>query len=196
MKKFFSKIRSLKDRIKNNKLIYIISLLIKFIIYAVLIMLLFIIVVQKISSNEFSIGGIKVFTVISGSMKPEYNVGDMLISKDVNPSTLKVGDSVVYRGEKGDMAGLTVTHKIISVREEGGTYYFVTKGNANLIEDPEISSNQILGKIIYKTVIFSFLSRVLLNIYVFYFFCVVVGIIFSYQVIRIMVDDEEVEDNE
>ena len=43
----------------------------------------------------------------------------MLVSKEVAPETIKVGDNVVYKGEKGDMTGLIVTHKVIEVRENG-----------------------------------------------------------------------------
>ena len=67
-------------KIKENKVINIISKIIKTIIYIILIGLLFVILVQKVSRNNLSLGGIKIFTVVTGSMKPEYVEGDMLVS--------------------------------------------------------------------------------------------------------------------
>lgn len=126
-------------------------------------------------------------------MKPEYVEGDMLVSKEVAPETIKVGDNVVYKGEKGDMTGLIVTHKVIEVREENGKYYFTTKGTANEIEDPEINEDQIYGKIIYKMGFLSFLSRVMLNIYAYYILATIMGLLVSIQVVKIIYDNDDEE---
>mgnify|MGYP003298518849 CR=1 FL=1 len=37
---------------------------------------------QKFKQNGYSIFGYRVYNVISGSMMPEYNIGDILISKE------------------------------------------------------------------------------------------------------------------
>ena len=42
---------------------------------------------------------------------------------------------------------LVVTHRIISERKEGSKYFFVTQGVANTGEDPEISEDNIYGKV-------------------------------------------------
>lgn len=178
-------------KIKENKVLNIITKIIKAILYILLLGLLFVILVQKVSKNDLSLGGIKIFTVVTGSMQPEYSIGDMLISKEVDPSTIKVGDNVVYKGEKGDMKELTVTHKVISIREENNTHYYVTKGIANEIEDPEISETQIYGKIIYKMHFFSFLSRIMLNIYAYYFLATILGLLVSIQVVKIVYEEDE-----
>lgn len=183
-------------KIKENKILNIITKIIKTILYVILIGLLFVILVQKVSRNNLSLGGIKIFTVVTGSMKPEYVEGDMLVSKEVAPETIKVGDNVVYQGEKGDMSGLIVTHKVISVREENGKYYFKTKGIANEIVDPEISEDQIYGKIIYKMGFLSILSRLMLNIYAYYILATIMGLLVSIQVVKIIYDNDDEEEQE
>ncbi|MDO4341773.1 MAG: signal peptidase I [bacterium] len=185
--------KKLMKKIQNNKMLLTLTKIAKIIIYVILIALLFVIVVQKVSKNNLSIGGIKIFTVITGSMKPEYVEGDMLVSKVVDPSTIKIGDNVVYHGEKGDMAGLTVTHKVIDIRKENGKYFFKTKGTSNEIEDPEISESQLYGKIIYKMGFLSFLSRIMLNIYVYYTLVTIMGLLVSIQVVKIIYDKDEDE---
>lgn len=186
--------KKLIDKIKNNKVLSIIFKIIKVIVYIVLIALLFVIVVQKVTRNNFSIGGVKVFTVVTGSMKPEYVEGDMLISKSVPSSEIKVGDNVVYHGEKGDMAGKTVTHKVIDIREENGVVYYKTKGTANQIEDPEIKYDQIYGKIVFKLPLLSKLSRLMLNVYAYYILTTIMGLLVSIQLVRVIFDKENDEE--
>ena len=63
--------KQLIKKIKENKVLNIISKIIKTIIYIILIGLLFVILVQKVSRNDLSLGGIKIFAVVTGAMKPE-----------------------------------------------------------------------------------------------------------------------------
>lgn len=185
--------KDMVNGIKNNKFLRGIFVLVKIILYVVLIGLLFVVVVQKVTKNNFSIGGVKVFTVVTGSMKPEYVEGDMLISKKVLSSEINVGDNVVYRGEKGDMAGKTVTHKVMEVREENGVTYYVTKGSANEFADPEISYNQVYGKIVCRIPILSELSRLMLNVYAYYILTTIMGLLVSIQLVRVIYDKDEDE---
>jgi len=124
-------------------------------------------VVQKASDNKFSIGGIKIFTVITGSMIPVYNIGDTIIVKEVLPEEIKINDDIVYKGEKGSFRNKTVTHRVISIeKKEDGNYKIITKGVNNLSQDPEISQNQVLGKVIGKVPIINWILRIITNIYV------------------------------
>jgi signal peptidase len=129
-----------------------------------------IILVQRVSNNKFTVGGYGIYTVISPSMRPEYDVFDMIIAKNVDdPLTLKKGDVVVYKGEKDDFKDKIVTHRIEKVYTGTNPRKFLTKGDANDYPDPEITANQIMGKVEKKTVILSFLSHIVNNIYGFYF---------------------------
>ncbi len=40
--------------------------------------------------------GYRVFNIVSGSMAPEYNVGDLIYVKEVKPETVKVGDVITF----------------------------------------------------------------------------------------------------
>ena len=73
--------------------------------------------------------GIQVFSVISGSMEPEYPVGSLIYVKDVDPSTIKVKDVITYI-LPNDMPS---THRVIAIDEENQLFY--TKGDANDVED-------------------------------------------------------------
>lgn len=156
-------------------------------LFVMLIILIIFAVVQKTSDNRKSIGGIKIFTVITGSMIPVYDIGDILIVKEVIPKEIKVEDDIVYQGEKGSFKGKTITHRVISIKKkEDGNYGIITKGVANLSQDPEINQTQVLGKVIFKVPIMSFILKIITNIYVWMFIPVIILIRKNIKKIRNM----------
>lgn len=184
------KIKNLKKAISENKVLCIILNVLKFIFTFFLLVALGVVLIQKFLNNK-SIMGYRVFSVASLSMKDEYKVGDIIIIKEEEASNLKVGDDVTYLGNKSNLNGFIITHRIISVRKDGDSYYYVTKGTSNEIEDPEISYSQIYGKVIYKTIVFSFIGRLMSNIYSYYALFTIVGLYASYQLVKIKFDDED-----
>lgn len=172
-------------KIKNNKFLKISMSLIKTCITIFLVLLVLLILVQKVSNNDFSIGGIRVFTVVTGSMLPEYEIGDMIISIETEPKDIKVGDNIVYKGLVDDFNGKIVTHKVIEKKQEKNKYNFITKGLNNSIEDPEITEDQILGKVVYKTIILSVISKLINNTSTFFF---VIFIPFAFLVFCEIID--------
>lgn len=159
-------------------------------IFIVLIMAL--IMIQKFSNNNLSLGGYRLFTIITGSMEPKYNVGDMVLAKEVKASDIEVYDDVVYNGKEDDFAGKIVAHQVIKKEMKNGKYSFVTKGIANTTEDPVINEDQIIGKIIYKTYVLSFISKIVNNVYGFYFllFVPIVVLVFI-EIIKIIEEKKE-----
>jgi len=153
----------------QNKAVRIIVKVGKIIALLCILIVFSIILIQRISNNDFAVFGIRIYTVVTESMKPAYNVSDMLLAKEVEPRTLKVGDDIVYLGREGDFADKMITHRIIDIKEEYGELIFTTRGLANPSDDPQISEDQIYGQIIYKSTIFSLFSKLLNNIYTFYF---------------------------
>ena len=191
------KIKKIK-KIKENKALKIIGNILYSILFLIVVLMLIIVIIQRTSNNSISIGGYRIFAVATGSMVPKYEVGDVLISKEIEPSEIKVGDTVVYKGEVGGFKDKFVTHQIQSInKQEDGTYKFTTKGISNIEADPEISETQVYGKIIYKVKTLSLISKLISNVYVFYFFVFVPIAIIIYKQIRNLIreDKEEDEDN-
>lgn len=185
-------------KIKENKALKIIGNILYSILFLIVVLMLIIVIIQRTSNNSISIGGYRIFAVATGSMVPKYEVGDVLISKEIEPSEIKVGDTVVYKGEVGGFKDKFVTHQIQSInKQEDGTYKFITKGISNIEADPEISETQVYGKIIYKVKTLSLISKLISNVYVFYFFVFVPIAIIIYKHIRNLIreDEEEDEDN-
>ncbi len=116
------------------------------------VLVLIYVLLARISGNTPTILGHTMLRVSSESMEPELNIGDIIMIKDVEPSTLKKGDVITYHGEEGPVAGKLITHQIVAEPyEENGTYYFTTRGiKEGAIDDPQIEDGQIMGKVLYK----------------------------------------------
>lgn len=99
-----------------------------------------ILLVQKIQNKPASIFGYKVFVVISGSMEPNIHVGDIVITKNVDASDIKVGDVITFNNDK-----YTITHRVIDIIQNEEIYY-KTKGDHNSVADKDlIKYNNIEG---------------------------------------------------
>lgn len=149
--------------------------IIQILLSLILIVLFVFAIVQKTSNNEKGIFGTKIFTVISWSMVPVYDVGDILIVKEVEPEEIKVDDDIVYKGEKGTLRNKTITHRVISIdKQEDGNYKIITKGVANRAQDPAINQTQIYGKVIGHISIISFILKIITNGYFLIFIPVII----------------------
>ena len=167
--------------------------IIKGVVTGFLIIVLIMVIFQKITDSKLAIGNFYIFQIVSESMMPEYKVGDVIVVKKVPAKDLQIGDDVSYLATASYMKGLRITHKIKNIREEDGNYYFTTRGDANNIDDPEIKYENIYGKVIYHTFLFSFIGRLMTNIIIYYLLFVVVGVSFSYDIITSFIikkDDE------
>ena len=155
--------------------------ILKNIITIFLVIVLILVIFQKITKNKLVIGNIYIFQVVSQSMVPKYQIGDVIVVKKVDPSTLKIGDDVSYLGKESNLKGLIITHRIIDLNYNNNKYYFMTKGISNINEDPIISEDDIYGKVIYKTILFSFVGRLMTNMIIYYLLFVSVGVAFAYE---------------
>ena len=168
--------------------------IVKGVITAFLCIVLLLVIFQKFTNNKIALGNTYIFQVVSESMLPEYKIGDIIVVRKNEAVSLKIGDDVTYLANTTDLHAITITHRIINKREDNGKYYFITKGINNPIEDPEINADQIFGKVIYKTILFSFVGRLMTNIVIYYILFISVGVGFSYEIISSFFmkgDDEE-----
>lgn len=84
--------------------------------------------------------GYQVFTVISGSMEPVYDVGDLIYVKEVDVDTIRIGDDITYIMNK---EGVVSTHRVIGIDAE--TQHFQTKGINNNTVDTPVHFKNVLG---------------------------------------------------
>lgn len=167
-------------KLLENKTFQIIYTIIKVFVVAMLSIYLLFVIVQRFTNNS-SILGYRVFTIATGSMEPVYNIDDVILVKDIDSSTLKKGDDIAYLGNRDAVKGLIVTHRIIRIETfNDGKVHYTLKGVNNKYEDPSITADQILGKVVGKLPVVNFINHVVKNIYGFFFlvFCPLVLVIF------------------
>lgn len=188
----------MSKKIGDNKALKIIGNILYYMLVVLVLLILLVVLLQRFTHNNASIGGIRIFNIVTESMVPEYKVGDILISKSIDPSKIEIGDDVVYMGEVGSFQGKIITHRVIDIEKDGDNYKFHTKGIANEYEDPAVvTADQIYGTIIYKTHILSFISKIINNLYGFYFLIFIpLAVLIIVKIVKIHREKDEEDDEE
>lgn len=103
--------------------------------------------------------GYQVFNVISGSMEPEYSVGDLIYVKKVNTEDIKVGMPITFVLNE-DL--VVATHRVVEVDAENQHFY--TKGDANEIADSEpVHFNNVIGVPQFRIPLLGYVSDFIQN---------------------------------
>ena len=106
------------------------------------LILIFFILLNIFSMNNKSLFGFRIYRVISGSMQPALQIGDVIIVK--KSTNYAERDIITYSN------GLTtITHRIIAINNDE----VITKGDAN--------KEQIVGKFFFRISNFSLFSIIL-----------------------------------
>lgn len=119
---------------------------------AVCMMIFTVVSVNTFDRSDRSLFGLKAFIVLSDSMsKTDFDAGDLVLVKEVDPSTLKEGDIIAYTSQNTSNYGETVTHKIRKLTTDAnGEPGFITYGTTTDTDDETVVTYPyVLGK--YKT---------------------------------------------
>lgn len=81
------------------------------------------------------------YIIVSPSMEPTINAGDMIFVKKVNVDKLEEGDIISFNKEN-----IVATHRIINI--DGDTV--TTKGDNNNLEDTPIKKSDVIGKYSFR----------------------------------------------
>ena len=107
--------------------------------------------------------GLQVYSVLSGSMEPEYPVGSLIYVKAVDYKELKVGDPITFLLDENTV----VTHRIIEVltdEEDPNTIRFFTQGDANGIPDAKsVHYKNIIGTPVFTIPYMGYVSNYIQN---------------------------------
>ena len=119
------------------------------VIVAVCMMIFTIVSVTTFNRNDRHLFGFRAYVVTSDSMsKTDFDAGDLILVKKVDPSTLKEGDIITYMSQNPESFGETITHKIRSVtKDANGNPGFITYGTTTDTDDATIVTYPyVLGK--------------------------------------------------
>lgn len=121
-------------------------------VIAVCMMIFTVVSVTSFDRADRDIFGYKAFIVLSDSMSAtDFNAGDLVLVKEVEPSSLQVGDIISYQSTGNENYGEVVTHKIRKLTtDEAGNPGFITYGTTTGKDDESIVTYPfVLGK--YQT---------------------------------------------
>jgi len=80
-------------------------------------------------------------SITSSSMWPVIKKGDIIFIKGVDgKNDISIGDIVVYNNPRG----FTI-HRVVELNEDT----FITKGDANNVNDPPVKYEELIGKAVY-----------------------------------------------
>lgn len=96
--------------------------------------------------------GYSVFRVMTGSMEPEIRSDSLLVVKKTPPEEIAPGDVISFFSPDPALEGAVNTHRVVRIEEENGEIRFITKGDANLIEDTyPVEESALVGKAVFKS---------------------------------------------
>ena len=106
-------------------------------------------------------GGGTPYTVLTGSMRPSYPPGTLIVSKPVDAEDINIGDAITYQLKSGEST--VVTHRVIATRMgEDGTLEFLTKGDANTTQDKDaVRAVQVRGRLWYAVPYLGYVNSML-----------------------------------
>ncbi len=110
------------------------------IIFALIIILMTIGLMGNLSAKSDKVYNIikyRTYIIVSPSMKPTINPGDLIFVRKVNVDKIKEGDIITFNNED-----IVATHRAIKVDDKTIT----TKGDSNNVEDYPIDKKEVIGK--------------------------------------------------
>lgn len=128
------------------------------VVIAFLTLVLIVSMISRFTGQAPSMFGYSLYRVSSGSMRPELQVGDIILVKQCDGNSVKADEIVSFIATSGEMQGHLVTHRVVKEPfDENGEKYVITKGDANAQNDQPEKVSQIKGKLITKIGILKYL---------------------------------------
>ena len=96
--------------------------------------------------------GYSVFRVMTGSMEPEIREDSLLVVKKTPPEDIVPGDVISFFSPDPMLEGAVNTHRVVRIEKENGRIRFITKGDANVIEDVyPTDASALVGRVVFKS---------------------------------------------
>ena len=110
------------------------------VVCAIGMMIFTVVSVNTFDRSDRDILGYKAFIVLTDSMSAtDFDAGDLVLVKEVDPTTLQEGDIIAYQSTNTANYGQTVTHKIRALTtDEHGNPGFITYGTTTDTNDERV----------------------------------------------------------
>jgi signal peptidase len=129
----------------------VVGVILCIILVPMLILNLTLIVKSYTNSSEVpSVGGYLPMIVLTDSMYPNIQSGDLIICHTVDPEEVEIGDTIAFFDPAGNGTSV-VTHQVIDVVKEEGELQFQTKGiNNNAADASLVPADNLVGEFQFR----------------------------------------------
>lgn len=152
--------------------------------------------------QDKSLFGYRYYTILTESMAPKYNEGDVIFVKVCGGDDIDVGDVITFNPSLSSDAYLThrVTKKFVVKDEKGNSYTcFNTKGDANNVDDSfVIDESRVIGKVTWCVPKLGYIIR-FVHLRWYFIVLIIIMIAVFFQLLKryfLMGKDEEDDDSE
>ena len=134
----------------THKLLTVVGVILCVILVPILITNLTLIGKGLLNKEEVpSIGGVLPMIVLTDSMYPEIQSGDLILCHTIDAEQVKVGDVISFFDPAGNGTSVT-THRVVEIVRQDGALAFRTRGDHNNTEDKlPVPASDLVG--VYKT---------------------------------------------
>lgn len=92
--------------------------------------------------------GWRPYTVLTGSMRPVIDPGDVVMTRPVAPTTLDIDDVVTFPDPS--RGGKLVTHRVRSLNRQGPVIQVETRGDANPVSERwSVAADGRVGRVVF-----------------------------------------------
>lgn len=114
----------------------------------VLVVLVFILLQSRISGDTPTVAGYQIYIVLSGSMRPAFNAGSIVLVRQLEPNAVRVGDIITFLASKH--ADDLIVHRVVAVNQTV-PHSFTTRGDANNMNDVlPVPAGNLVGRVEYS----------------------------------------------
>ena len=130
----------------KQKFLTILGTVLCVILLPIMIINLTLIAKSYINEDEVpSVGGVFPMIVLTDSMYPVIESGDLILCHTLEAEEVKVGDVITFYDPMGNGTSV-VTHRVMEISEKDGRPQFVTKGDNNNVEDQvPVDAEDLIG---------------------------------------------------
>lgn len=120
---------------KQQRVLTVLGIIICIILIPLLLINIILIIEGFTNPDEVpALAGYSPMMVLTDSMSPKIKSGDLIIIKEIDPTTLKVDDIITFFDPAGN-GQTTVTHRILKIENIDGKLMFETQGDNNNTPD-------------------------------------------------------------
>lgn len=127
-------------------------------IFVILVLIAIFLIYYFVSTKIYAEKGeefrpaIGLYTILTGSMEPNINSYDVIVDwTKFTPEDIKVGDVITFVSTSSLTKGMTITHRVIDIKQDASGYSYQTKGDANLSPDTAyVPFANVEGKVLFR----------------------------------------------